>query len=94
MTSRGGRLTGSFFQRSANEPHWVDRGPCGFQGAVATILEVGLPLAALGVSAGSRLAFFLALSTAGAEEIERHPEHGPVELTVPDERFEARNWTA
>jgi len=94
INGSGGRLTGTFYQRLANEPQWVNHGSCGSQGAAGTILEVGLPLAALGVAAGTRLAFFLAVSNAAGDEIERHPEHGPVELMVPDERFQARNWTA
>ena len=83
MNGGNGRLTGSFFERSAVDPKWVDRGPRGSQGAAGTIVEVALPLSALGVAAGSRLAFFLAVSNAVATSSRGTPEHGPVELMVP-----------
>ena len=57
------------------------------------MLELGLPLVDLGV-AGGRLAFFVAVYDARDAELERHPAHRLIELDVPDDTYEARNWTA
>ena len=62
--------------------------------AVGTILECGIRLADLGVGPGTPVSFFVAVSGADGIEIERHPPHRPIELTVPDAAFEARHWTA
>ena len=43
------------------------------------VLEVAVPFADLGVSAGDVLTFFVSLHRNG-QELERHPSHGPVEL--------------
>jgi alpha-amylase/alpha-mannosidase (GH57 family) len=61
---------------------------------VATILELSVPLTALGGAACSDVAFFVAIQDIHQAETERHPAGRPIELTVPDERFAARNWTA
>ena len=62
--------------------------------AAGTVVEVAMPLPELEETAGAALAFFVAVYDADGNEIERHPSHQPVQLTIPDERFEARNWTA
>ena len=40
------------------------------------------------------VSFFVAIYNASDKEVERHPSHRPIELAVPDERFEALHWTA
>jgi hypothetical protein len=60
--------------------------------AAGTILEVAVPLAALGLAAGARVAFFVTVFDGGID-LERHPSHQALETRVPDERFEARNWS-
>jgi hypothetical protein len=87
-----GRLTGRLWDRRPVPPHWIERGPGRTIVAAGTILEVAVPLADLGSPAS--VAFFLAVYNAADVEIERHPSHRPIEVEVPDERFEARNWTA
>jgi alpha-amylase/alpha-mannosidase (GH57 family) len=62
--------------------------------AAGSVLELAVPLAALGTVPGGRLSFFVAISDTTGAEIERHPPSRPIEVVVPDERFEARNWTA
>ena len=62
--------------------------------AVATVLEVAVPLADLGVVAGDVVSFAITILDASGAEIERHPGLRPVEVTVPDRAFETRNWTA
>jgi alpha-amylase/alpha-mannosidase (GH57 family) len=92
---RLGRLTGTFFDREGTDGHlWSERGPGGSSVAAGTVVEVALPLRELEETAGAALAFFVAVYDADHNEIERHPSHQPVQLTIPDERFEARNWTA
>ena len=91
-----GRLTGRFWDWQQTEPHWVVRGPGRAVAAAGTILELGLPLTDLvdpGQTARRELSFFLAVYQEDVE-IERHPAHRPIEAAIPDERFEARHWTA
>ena len=91
-----GRLTGRFWDWHETEPHWVVRAPGRAATAAGTILEMALPLTDLlgtGPTAQRELAFFLAVYQDDVE-IERHPAHRPIETAVPDDRFEARHWTA
>ena len=62
--------------------------------AAASIIELEIPLVAFGQSLRSDVSFFITVHDAGENEAERHPAGRPIELTVPDERFEARNWSA
>jgi alpha-amylase/alpha-mannosidase (GH57 family) len=89
-----GRLTGRFWVRQEAEPHWVDRGPRGAIVAAGTVLELAVPFADLGLAAGQSLEFFVAAYDAEGVELERHPAHGPIEVTPPDAFFEARHWRA
>ena len=89
-----GRLTWLFWDRGSKAPHWVERGAGGATVAAGSVLELAVPLADLAVKAGDRVAFFVAVYDADDAELERHPAHRPIEAEVPDEQFEARNWTA
>jgi hypothetical protein len=89
-----GRLTGTFWDRQGQSPEWTERGPGGAAAAAGTVLEVALPIADLGVSTGQPVSFFVAVYDDGGAEIERHPAHRPIELMVPDDQFEARQWHA
>ena len=80
-----GRLTGTFAD---------DRDPGGAVVAAGSVLEVALPLADLGLAEGQPVGFFIAVTDASGTEIERHPEHRPIELVTPDAMFEARYWRA
>ena len=62
--------------------------------AAASIIELKIPLVAFGELPPSDVSFFVTVHDAHENEVERHPAGRPVELTVPDERFEARNWSA
>jgi alpha-amylase/alpha-mannosidase (GH57 family) len=66
----------------------------GARAAAGTILELRLPLAALGLQPGDAVAFVVMLTDAEGTELETHPGHRPIEVTVPDALFEARNWSA
>jgi alpha-amylase/alpha-mannosidase (GH57 family) len=90
----GGRLTGTFWDRGGDEQHWAGRGAGGARVAAGTVIEAALPLSDLGIGPGAALSFFLAVFDRDQTEVERHPDNRAVMLTVPDERFEARNWTA
>jgi hypothetical protein len=89
-----GRLAGSFLDRRATDQAWVERGPGGARIAAGTVVEAALPLSDLRVAAGSPLWFTVAVYDPGQNEVERQPGSRPVELVVPDEQFEARNWSA
>jgi alpha-amylase/alpha-mannosidase (GH57 family) len=90
---RQGQVTGSLWDRRPSAD-WVERGPAGAVLAAGTVLELALPLAALGVAAGGSVSFFVAVSEADGVERGRYPAHRPIELVVPDAQFEARNWRA
>jgi len=89
-----GRLTGSYWDRQRNAQGWTERGPGGAAAAAGTVLEVALPIADLGVASGQPVAFFVSVYDDGGAEVERHPAHRPIELTAPDDLFEARQWRA
>jgi alpha-amylase/alpha-mannosidase (GH57 family) len=91
-----GRLTGRFWIRRADSGsiRWEERGAGGGVFAAGTILEVGLPLSDLGLSAGTPVSFFVAVYDDANAELERHPDYRPIELTVPDAQFTARQWRA
>jgi len=82
--------------RPAGQADWVQQASSGLLVACGTILELGVPLGLLAESGipGHALEFFVAVYSAEAAELERHPGHRPIEVTVPDQRFEALNWTA
>jgi hypothetical protein len=92
VRSVAGRLAGSFWDRRDAEPLWAERGPGGAMLAAGTIVELALPLADLGLSAGQTVGFFVAVYDDQGAELERHPAHQPIELSVPDGLFEARHW--
>jgi len=62
--------------------------------AAGTILELSVPLSDLRAATGDVVAFFVVVHGPDGSEIETHPTHHPIEAPVPDERFEARHWTA
>lgn len=70
--------------------------PCevaGLEVGVGSILELRVPLAWLGDGVAD-VSFFVTVNDANQVELERHPAGRPIEVTVPDERFASRNWTA
>jgi hypothetical protein len=89
-----GLTTGTFFERSARGADWIERGSRGSAAAAGTVLEVALPLRELDDTAGATLVFFVTLHDAAGNELDRQPSYEALRVTVPDERFEARNWTA
>ena len=89
-----GQVVGTFWDRAQTGDRWIERATRGAAVAAGTILEAALPLAELASSAGARVAFFIEVSAPNQTEGETHPEHHPLEATVPDEQFEARHWTA
>jgi alpha-amylase/alpha-mannosidase (GH57 family) len=94
VRQKPGRPAGVFWARRGDDHRWVERGPGGARMAAGTILEMALPLTDLGLGAAATCSFFIAVADADGLEVERHPDNRPLTLTVPDERFEARNWTA
>jgi hypothetical protein len=58
------------------------------------MLELSVPLQELAADRPSRLALFVTVHDRNGAEIERHPNAAPLELAVPDDWFEARNWSA
>ncbi len=85
----------SLWVKAAGATEWTEGAVDGIRAAAGSILEVSVPLAAIGASAeGRRLAFFVAAFDPTGAEQERHPSHRPIETSTPDRRFEAINWTA
>jgi alpha-amylase/alpha-mannosidase (GH57 family) len=94
VRQRLGRVTGSFWDRQAVEPYWLERGPGGAMVAAGTVLELAVPFRDLGLIPDQPVAFFVAVFDDAGAELERHPAHRPIELLTPDALFEARHWRA
>ncbi len=88
-----GRLEGLFATRHPSTSEWVPETPRGARVAAGSILEVALPLAAVGVTPGAVVAFFVAVDQRETE-IERHPSDRPIQVSRPDAAFTARMWSA
>jgi len=90
-----GRLTGRWWDRRVDgtAARWVERGPGGAAVAAGTILEMALPLTDLGISPGRTISFLVAVYERDVE-IERHPAHRAITLTVPTAAFAAEHWRA
>jgi hypothetical protein len=73
---------------------WNDGGQERATIAAGTVLEVGLPFRALGAAIGAPVSFFVTIADPTGAQVERHPSQRPIEIVVPDEGFEARNWSA
>ena len=91
---RLGHLTGGFLDWHGTTGTWVERGRGGSRVAAGSVIEASLPLADFPLVAAETLSFIVAVVDGEGNEVERHPAHRAVEVTVPDERFEAQNWTA
>ncbi len=61
------------------------------QAAFAQVLEIAVPFAALGLTAGMKLALSIH-ALRGEVEVERLPRYGFLAFTVPDADFERVNW--
>jgi alpha-amylase/alpha-mannosidase (GH57 family) len=66
----------------------------GIKAAANTILEVGVPFVDLGVGPGSPISFFMLLVDPQQRNLLRVPADEAIEVLVPDDLFEARNWSA
>jgi len=92
VSQTAGQLAAGFWDRTA-DGRWIARPDGGAAVAVGSVLELALPLAALAIEPGGRVAFFVAVYREGAE-LERYPSHRPIDLAAPDALFEARQWRA
>ena len=88
----GGLLGVRLVERTPND-HWVSRDHAGIVAAAGRVAEIGIPFSSLHVGAHAAVAFFVTLGRDGVE-VEHHPKHRPIEVTVPDASFPALNWTA
>ena len=95
MRMVGGKAIGTFWDRAAESDgpvdRWTERYRQGATVAAGTILEAAIPLAEL---VTENVKFFVVVLAPNLSELEVHPEHHPIEVAVPDDQFEARNWTA
>jgi hypothetical protein len=60
--------------------------------AAAHILELGIPLADLGLQPGDTVSFFVSLLQDG-HALEQYPAHHPLDVRVPGADFAARLWS-
>jgi hypothetical protein len=88
-----GRLTGVLERDPAAASPGLEDAPQGVSVAAGAILEIAIPVAALGVGPGQEVTFFVAIGRRGVE-VERHPADHPIQVTVPDRSFGARLWRA
>jgi hypothetical protein len=90
-----GAFAAVVWRRVGASQKWLVNPSAGVRAASGTVLELALPLADLRGAAEARtVSFFLAVHDRKGVEVERHPAHRPIEGAIPDERFEAMNWTA
>jgi alpha-amylase/alpha-mannosidase (GH57 family) len=90
-----GSVAAVVWRRVGSSEEWLVSPAAGVRAASGTVLELAIPLAALRGSDENRIvSFFVAVTDRNGVELERHPAHRPIEGVVPDERFEAMNWTA
>jgi hypothetical protein len=93
--SADGTVAATLWRRMGESQEWLVSPAAGLRAASGTVLELALPLAALrGTEPAGVISFFLAVMDRHRVEVERHPAHRPIEGSIPDERFEAMNWTA
>jgi alpha-amylase/alpha-mannosidase (GH57 family) len=88
-----GGLAWAIWERRQGTDDWVDCGARGTAVALGDVIEAAIPLADLRLAGAAAVSFFVVVYDAAGREVERHPGRRPLEADVPDERFEARNWT-
>jgi alpha-amylase/alpha-mannosidase (GH57 family) len=92
--SRSGQPSIVLADRVDGETSLVPRRTVGIQAAAQTILEIGVPFTDLGVGPGAAVSFFILLVDSKQRELLRIPAFEAIEVLVPDDLFEARNWSA
>jgi alpha-amylase/alpha-mannosidase (GH57 family) len=90
---RDGKHADVLLVKRSAKGDWDIRDCPGLVAAIGGIAEIRLPFTCLGVRPLDAVAFFVTLSE-GTAEIEQQPRHEPIQIDVPNETFEARNWTA
>jgi alpha-amylase/alpha-mannosidase (GH57 family) len=83
---------GATVERKGPGGDWVRVAGGAAEAAAGQVLELSVPCVSLGAEANSRLACFLAIRQDGVE-LERHPEHQPLEIRLPGGDFGARHWS-
>ncbi|HYY52631.1 MAG TPA: glycoside hydrolase, partial [Myxococcales bacterium] len=75
----------------AESPVVDERGTKSGSGRAGALVELSVPISALGLEPGDRAGMLLRL-TRGGVEVDRLPRYGELELTVPDQSFEQAHW--
>jgi hypothetical protein len=91
VLSRGadGTQARVFERRGPSE--WVPKQGASAHGAAGQIVELAVPIAALGARPGQPLRFSIVLCQDG-QALEQYPPHNPLEVQIPDRDFAARHW--
>jgi alpha-amylase/alpha-mannosidase (GH57 family) len=93
VVRRDGRAADVLLVKRSAKGDW-DASTCvGLASAIGHVAEISVPFQCLRVRPQEPVAFFVTLSE-GTVEVEQQPQHQPIELEVPDERFGALNWRA
>lgn len=71
-------------------PEFDEIGPAG-SASRDKVIELAIPFKTLHLEAGQPFRIHLVVTRQGLE-VERHPRHQPVALTVPDRNYDARQW--
>jgi alpha-amylase/alpha-mannosidase (GH57 family) len=94
VRSVDGRLRSTFLEPGGSAtPAANPDMPRGASVAAGGILEIAIPLDAIGAQAGDVITFYVTVGH-GDVEVERHPADQPIQVTVPDASFAARFWSA
>jgi alpha-amylase/alpha-mannosidase (GH57 family) len=90
-----GSIAAVLRRRVESSAEWLVSPAVGVRAASGAVFELALPLTLLRTTDEARLiSFFVAVQDRLGVEVERHPAHRPIEGAIPDDRFEAMNWTA
>jgi hypothetical protein len=81
VVRRVGPTLAATLEAQGADGRWRARAEQDAEAAAGRILEIAVPLGALGDSAGNSLAFFVVVNTRGGE-IERYPFHSPIEFST------------
>jgi hypothetical protein len=80
------------FDGTAGAPGGAEAARAGARCAIGSVLELGLPFAALGLAAGDEVELRVRL-VEGGKTIETVPDGDMIRFTVPDESYESSMWS-
>ena len=91
VLSRGADGTEAQVLERRAPSEWAPKAGASARGAAGQIVELAVPIAALGARPGQPLRFSIVLCQDG-QALEQYPPHNPLEIQIPDRDFAANHW--